>query len=285
MFRPLPAAAALAAAFLLVPPPGAARADFIIDINYAGDAQFRPFFDNAARQWESLLSGYQNGTVVARSQNSSYQAGETVQTLFIDANVSFIDGAGGVLGSAGPNELIIDQAGFFLATDGGMTFDSADSANLVAAGTFEAVVLHEMAHVMGFGTLWTQNNVYINNTGEYLGANGNAAWNTEFGQPGTSDVELAGGPGTANGHWNEVDGGTGLTGITVQDPNSANFGRDMRDELMTGWLNANPFISDMTIGSFVDIGFVAAAVPEPGTVLLIAFGAAGAFAVRRRAAA
>lgn len=39
-------------------------------------------------------------------------------------------------------------------------------------------------------------------------------------------------------------GGAGLTGIT--DP----FGRVMRDELMTTWLNPKSFISKMTVASF-----------------------------------
>ena len=76
------------------------------------------------------------------------------------------------------------------------------------------------------------------------------------------------------------------TGITVVDPTSPHFGRDLRDEIMTGWLDDDVFISDMTIGSFVDIGFVAApsAVPEPATWVLLTC-AAGGVLLRRRAAA
>ncbi|MEM7316801.1 MAG: peptidase, partial [Planctomycetota bacterium] len=153
---------------------------------------------------------------------------------------------------------------FYLATDGAMRFDSADIGGL-SSSSLNALILHEMGHVMGFGTLWVSNGVYTNGTGEYTGTNATAAWQSEFGQSGTPDVELGGGAGTANGHWNEVDGGSALTGIVDS------MGRDMRDELMTGWLNPNAFISDMTIQSFVDIGFVAAAIPEPSGMLLISF--------------
>ena len=275
---------ALLSACILFAAAPAARADFIIEVNYSGDAAFQSVFNDAAAVWEGLLSGYQDGTVAGRSQNSSYQVGETVERLFIDASVSSIDGAGGTLGRAGPNELVLDQSGFFLATDGSMQFDSDDYSSPTDAGFFE-VVLHEMAHVMGFGTLWELNGVYVEGAGEFLGANANAAWNTEFGQPGMADVELGGGDGTANGHWNEVNGGRRNTGI-VDDQ-----GRDLRYELMTGWLNTGGpgvYISDMTVGSFVDIGFTAAAapaaVPEPGTWLLIGLGGFG-FALRRRFAA
>ena len=70
-------------------------------------------------------------------------------------------------------------------------------------------------------------------------------------------VELGGGPGTANGHWDERDGGACCTGFT----NSA--GQDATFELMTGWLNAPVFLSQTTIQSFVDIGYVAAAGSAP----------------------
>jgi hypothetical protein len=144
-----------------------------------------------------------------------------------------------------------------------MTFDSADVANLFAGGAWQNVILHEMAHVLGFGTLWTNNGVYVNGSGEFLGAIAASYWNSEFGQAGTPDVELGGGSGTANGHWNEVDGGGALTGIVDS------LGRDMRNELMTGWLDSNAFISDMTIASFQDIGFMGLnAAPEPGSLLL-----------------
>ncbi|HBB40794.1 MAG TPA: peptidase, partial [Proteobacteria bacterium] len=48
---------------------------------------------------------------------------------------------------------------------------------------------------------------------------------------------------------------------------------DMRDELMTGWLNSNIFVSQTTLASFTDIGFIA--VPEPTGALLLLMGVAG----------
>jgi hypothetical protein len=118
--------------------------------------------------------------------------------------------------------------------------------------------------VIGFGTLWTLNGLYVDGSGQYTGANALATYRTEFNQPAATfvPVELGGGSGTANGHWNEVDGGGGNTGIVDS------LNRDMKNELMTGWLNSPTFVSLTTINSFKDLGYVVSAVPEPGVMAM-----------------
>ena len=61
-----------------------------------------------------------------------------------------IDGAGGVLGSAGP--CLIRDTG--PTAVGRMRFDTADLASLEGGGQLDEVVLHEMGHVIGIGSLW-----------------------------------------------------------------------------------------------------------------------------------
>ena len=56
----------------------------------------------------------------------------------------------------------------------------------------------------------------------------------------------------------------------------------MRDELMTGWLSSNTFISDMTVQSFSDIGFTV--VPEPTSASWLLLGAIAMICRRERAA-
>ena len=226
----------------------------IITLNFTGGLTLaqQNVFASAKSFWETTLTGYKPGIAIT---------GPT-----INASGVAIDGVGGILGSAGPLSTS-SQGGFVLATSGEMQFDTADLSNLEANGRLQNVIRHEMAHVLGFGTLWTDNGVYVDGTGQYTGQNALNQWKTEFNQASATfiPVELGGGSGTANGHWNEVDGGGGLTGIRDT------LNRDMRDELMTGWLGSNAFVSNMTIASFADIGFTTVAVPEPSSLAFAVF--------------
>jgi hypothetical protein len=223
-------------------------------------------FQNAEATWESIITGYQI-TDIAHTD------------VLINAILGPMDGLGGVLGSAGPTFAKLNAAQnavtstFVYADEGDMQFDSADTVGLIGAGLFDEVILHEMGHVLGIGTIWSSSDVgfpgrqetYVFNSGKYTGAAGLAAYNDEFGLAATFvPVELGGGGGTANGHWNEVNGGAGLTGVVsnVQPPPF----NDMAYELMTGWLNAPLFISNLTKQSMIDLGYTV--VPEPSTLVL-----------------
>ncbi len=224
------------------PQRGVPGSTFDIQVNFVApvpSASQQLIFAEAEAAWEARINRYVDNV--------------TISGLVIDASAPPIDGPGGILGSAGPT-IVTDQEGFTYSTAGVMNFDSADLDALESGGVLRAVIEHEMGHVIAVGTLWgpADNNVYVFNSGEYTGAAGVAEWNSEFGQAGTVDVELDGGPGTANGHWNEVAGGAGLVGITDS------MGRDMRDALMTGWLNSGPllFYSSLTHEHLKDVGFV-----------------------------
>lgn len=247
--------------------------DIILDYTNPPSASEAAAFSAAEATWESVITGYLD-TV---SDNE----------LTITVNIEPIDGVNGVLGSAGPTSAKTTP-NYVYANTGSMTFDSADTAGLEANGTFDDVILHEMGHVIGVGTLWSSSGVgipgrqelYVDGSGQYTGAAGVAAYNAEFAQNGAFvPVELAGGPGTADGHWNEVDNGAGLTGIV-----SLITGQDLRDELMTGWLNAPLFMSNLTIASMQDMGYTTtdlAQVPEPSTILIAGMGLALGFRRRR----
>jgi hypothetical protein len=228
-------------------------------------------FTQAVNFWKSVITGYNSATT-----------SPLVTGVSIDASGANIDGVGGTLGQAGPltgyNPSL--TPGYIMSKTGLMQFDTADLGNMESNGSLLAVIEHEMGHVLGFGTLWTYNGLYTNGTGQYTGGNALAAYKAEFNQPSATfvPVELGGGAGTANGHWNEVDGGSAPTGIVD------GFGHDMQKELMTGWLNTPTFISNTTVQQFKDLGYNVAAVPLPAAVWLFASAVMGlgGFGARQR---
>jgi hypothetical protein len=60
------------------------------------------------------------------------------------------------------------------------------------------------------------------------------------------------------------------------------LGRDLANELMTGWLNTPSFVSKTTVMSFMDIGFEVQFVPIPTSILLLGCGLIGFFGVTRK---
>ena len=216
-------------------------------------------FDAAAARWKQIILAGEQPYPVNEPASSCFPAmNETVDGLVIFASMVPIDGVNGILGQSGPC-IVRDDHGFQPAV-GLMQFDTADLAALEARGQLNEVILHEMGHVLGFGTMWnfdpgasaiipigpgnppnallvgagTSNPVFIGTStrAAFLGAV--APGRTFTGIP--VPVENLGGPGTANSHWREAT---------------------VNNELMTGFLNngINP-LSAFTATSFRDLGYV-----------------------------
>jgi predicted secreted protein len=199
---------------------------FNIDVRYSGDPQYQAAFTHAATRWQSIIT-----SDLPDVTNSVYGL---IDDLLITASVVSIDGPNGVLGRASPTAI---RSGSGLPYLGMMQFDSADMASMLANGTLEGVILHEMGHVLGIGGLWDNNDLVdpLNDT-HYTGQYALSAWRTVSGNANASYVplETAGGLGTAGVHWSETT-----------------FG----DELMTGYVDNHMPISIVTIGTLADLGY------------------------------
>ncbi len=186
-------------------------------------------FAIAAKRWSSIIIG--------DVPDATLPNGELIDDIKIDARGAFIDGVGGILGQAGPTWI---RNGSFLPIAGVMTFDRDDLQKLEDDGLLLAVILHEMAHVIGFGVIWSDLRLLQGKGSIDPTFTGGKAMQ-EFGQllgigsPKAVPVANTGGPGTRDAHWRE-----------------AVFG----NELMTGFINqgVNP-LSRLTIASLADLGY------------------------------
>ncbi|MBX7119258.1 MAG: Ig-like domain-containing protein [Gemmatimonadaceae bacterium] len=213
-------------------------------------------FSDAAARWESIITADLVGVPLnqaAGTCNSATAINETIDDVVIVVRLEPIDGAGAVLGSAGPcfvrSSTTTPASQAFIPILGSMRFDTADLANLEAAGSFGAVILHEMGHVLGIGTIWSSKGLLqlpspttgTGNDTHFSGTAAIAAFNTVGGSTYTGGNKVPvennqGGAGTRNSHWRESV---------------------LQNELMTGFLNsgsANP-LSVLTIASLQDLGY------------------------------
>ncbi len=76
-----------------------------------------------------------------------------------------------------------------------MQFNSADMAQMAANGTLTTVILHEMGHVLGIGTIW--NSLGLASGFSYTGAHALAEYRTLTGNPSATSVPLETGGGPA----------------------------------------------------------------------------------------
>ncbi|WP_227269581.1 leishmanolysin-related zinc metalloendopeptidase [Roseobacter weihaiensis] len=191
-------------------------------------AERQSVFTQAAARWDTILDTSLEPVTVD---------GQQIDGILIEAAILPIDGAAGVLGQAGPTVL---RAGSELPAKGIMQFDTADTERLEQDASFADVVLHEMAHVLGFGTLWARAGLVQGSGGanpRFTGTGASREYQALTDSAGTSAVPIAntGGPGTREGHWRELI-----------------FG----DELLTGFLSgAQRPISRLSVASFADLGY------------------------------
>lgn len=229
--------------------------NFTIDVVYltSATANQQAAFAAAKARWEAIVTGDQVDMTISSpiditacgATNGTTVSG-TIDDVKIYVVLEAIDGPGNILGAAGP--CILRQSGTRLPSVGVMKFDIADLADIEAQGELADVILHEMAHVLGYGTLWqaipgfwTLNLItgVCTSNSVFTGAGAVNAYTNLNGGTGTSvPIENTGAcdDGTRDSHWRETT---------------------FQDELMTGFITgATRPLSATTIRSVEDLGYV-----------------------------
>ena len=216
--------------------PAAASSGYNITIEFKGSwtEQYYNIFKAAADKLTSLIIGEIPDVTVYGTKGGP----KTVDDILITAELGAIDGAGSILGQAGPTA--VRTAGSLPAT-ATMKFDIAD-VDAMGPILFADVVLHEMAHSLGFGSIWDRLGLVQN--GLFIGENAVDEYHQLGGSGPGIPVEQDGGSGTAGSHWDEE--------IFV-------------NELMTGYIDNENYFTEMSAASFADMGYVIS--PTYGTVV------------------
>jgi hypothetical protein len=241
--------------------------NFTIQLQYlqTPTAPQQAAFDGAAARWSRVVTGDLTDVVTNKAANACgvgdpALSNQTIDDLLIYVSLVGIDGVGKTLAQAGPCFIRTSNK---LTVIGIMKFDTADLPNAQANGTLNDIILHEMGHVVGFGSIWddpTKNKLATPSSvcnppppppanpctvppptcdTHFTGTAAIAAFNNSNGGNAYSGqkvpVENTCGVGTADSHWRE----------SVFD-----------NELMTGFISGAPNpMSVTTIASLQDLGY------------------------------
>jgi len=162
--------------------------------------------------------------------------GVPIDDIHISAQLVDIDGPGSILGRAGPTAI---RTADYLPATAVMEFDRADADAYKAHGLWDDIVLHEMMHSIGYGTIWDYKGLVSGAGTErpiFTGDNATLTYNALYhvnraGVP----LEESGGPGTRDSHWNE---------------------EHFTSEVMTGYVDrGGTYLSPLTVASLEDLGY------------------------------
>ncbi len=228
-------------------------------------------FDSVVAKWQRIIymdiPDFPGFTAAAGTCGSGSPAigPVNVDDVMILVRLDSIDGPGLILGSANPCWI---RGGSFQTILGQMRFDTADVRGLISSGLLNSVILHEMGHVLGFGSLWGPS---YDNCLQNPSSTGNLV-DTYFSCPkARAAFDSIGGTTYTGGNKVPVENCVGIS----QPCGASTFNGHWREltffnELMTGYLNggtANP-LSVMSIAAMEDLSYIvnyAAADPYPRT--------------------
>jgi hypothetical protein len=207
------------------------------------------FFDDATLRWAILIPGRltpQQVNVAAGACGAGSPAiDRVVDDLLVIVRIAAIDNAFGTLAHAGPCLL---RPGGGLPVVAQLTVDAADIGRMQADGTLDELVLHELAHALGFGTLWQVRGLLENPSlpssrgadthfdGVYAIAAFDSIGGTGYTAGEKVPVEnVQQGSGTRDSHWR----------LSV-----------FENELMTGLMSSSSSpVSRVTVASLRDLGY------------------------------
>lgn len=231
----------------------AVNSAYSIDVRFIGEGgtpAVRQAFLNAATKWRRMIVGHAHTVPLSLPSGSCIgwepAVNETVNDVLIFARIGPIDQGGSngvnIIGQATPCFVASSDK---LTVVGSMEFDEFDIQSMLNEGSFGDVVLHEMGHVLGIGTLWNAfgRSLLVGAGGavpNFIGAKATAEFTS------INTLSFIGNPVP-------VEGNSALPGTRDSHWRKSVFGR----ELMQGFreLGGMP-LSRISVGSLQDLGYV-----------------------------
>ena len=265
--------AILVLATIVLVPFSSTKAGDILDVDLTlVDPSARHLFVAAEKFWEDRIQGY--------SSEMPQVLLKQLSALQLSATVAPIDGEGGILGFAGPDATLmywkIGERPYVVAVTASMTFDLDDFPSLEADGILQDVIIHEMGHALGFGSMWGS----VDATGvptdifpfsnqligplagvgqtEYLGRYGIQGYAMDTGNPAVTHVPIEQdfGPGTAFGHWDDAPPFFNqVTGLPPKKEIMTGFACDLDPNGSDRLICPQKFLANATLGAMADLGF------------------------------
>ena len=217
-----------------------------------------PYIYRAITRWQKII----NGSLPTRVLIYDYETrekcgfglgvGDDVPSIYVDDiliyfEISNIDGVSGRLGQA--SWCMLDRN--YMPRVAYITLDAADVKYMISKGTFENVLVHEIAHCLGFGTAWELQTMLGTYLRQYITPrNQPSPW--YFTQPESriGHAEVMGLPAAA-GDYPEIDS-SGLSGTSRGHWSDTRY----NPELMTGYItSSHQPLSVLTLRSLMDIGY------------------------------
>ena len=219
-------------------PTGGMQVGFDVDIRFIDGsltAAQKNVILQAAARWEEIITG--------DLPDAFTTDGLFVDDVAIDVFAGSIDGAGNVVADAMPFAADL-RPGSMLPARAQIRMDSED-LSLLEEGRLFNIAVHEIAHALGFGSLWDADHMGLvfgagGGDPQFNGPAATAEYNSIFGLSASSvPLENTGGEGTRDAHWRQS-------------------GFD--DELMTGTgdfggSSGHTPLSRITAASLADLGY------------------------------
>jgi hypothetical protein len=232
-------------------------------IGTAGTARQRLAVTRAIARWQSVIVAHADSTDInlsAAELSANCAPGlpainERVVDVLLFVQLSAIDGPRGILARSAPcyihSPANVTAIGFF-------QLDTADADLMLTSGTLDNVVLHEIGHILGIGTLWNFNRTLLFGAGTVDSYFAGAVARDQFTRTGS----------TFSGNPVPVENCVGIPGCGAGTRDSHWRKSVFNNELMQGYARAVMPLSAVTIGSLADLGYtVNLAAADPFSLL------------------